>query len=152
MNPTPRSLGERSTREDIQMGTTMTAGTKPTRVAVETRNIAIARRALELVASERTPEVLAEVRELYAPGFRAYGPARARAFHEADAFEDVQLRIERMEASGSRVISRITLRGRHTGVFEGQEPSGRTMEARGVVVHRIEANRIVEAWAVLNWR
>ena len=122
------------------------------RAEVEARNIAIARRALKLVAQVRTPAVLAGMRELYAEGFRAYGPARARAFHEADAFDDVDLRIERMEASGPRVISRIVFRGRHTGVFEGQEPSGRMMEARGVVVHRIEAGRIVEAWAVLNWR
>lgn len=122
------------------------------RAELEARNIAIARRALELVAQRRTPEVVAEAAQLYADDFHAYGPARARAFHRADAFDEVELAIKGMEATGSRVVSRIHLLGRHTGVFEGLSPTGRLMEAQGIVVHRIEAGRIAEAWAVLRWR
>ena len=42
-------------------------------------------------------------------------------------------------------------RGRHTGSFEGHQPSGREMVASGFFVHRISDGRIAETWATLRW-
>ena len=68
------------------------------------------------------------------------------------AFSQPELRVERTDEVGDRVISHITFTGRHTGRHEGAEPTGREMQARGVIVHVLHDQQITDAWSVLHWR
>ena len=114
-------------------------------------------RAIELLFGDCDPH---EFDELYTSGFRYHEPRPELAGvgghrHICEdvlaGFSDVELRVISMEATTERVTTHFTLRGRHTGTFEGNEPTGRQIEARGLFVHRIEGGRIAEAWTVLRW-
>ena len=120
-------------------------------------NLALVSRALRLLITEATPQQLAE---LYAPDFRYHGPrreltgvqgARSISHDYAAGFSDAQFTVDSIEPIGDRVRTQISLRGRHTGRYEGHPPTGRVMEATGVFVHRVENGRIAEVWAVLHW-
>src|SRR5215208_7360229 len=64
------------------------------------------------------------------------------------AFSDVRyLMEERMAAEGNKVVSRLRIRGTlDQGPFMGFAPDGKEREARAIVIHRIEGDKIVEEW------
>ncbi len=120
-------------------------------------NLALVSRALGLLMTEATSEQLVEV---YTPGFRYHEPrvelagvpgARRICEKYLAGFSDVEMDVSSMDETGDRVTTHVTLRGRHTGCFDGHRPTGRLMEARGIFVHRVESGRIAEAWAMLRW-
>ena len=120
-------------------------------------NLELVSRALRLLIMDTTQEQLAA---LYAPGFRYHEPRRelfgvqgARNISRdyAAGFSEATFAIDSIEPIGDRVRTQISLRGRHTGHYEGHPPTGRVMEATGVFVHRIEHGRIAEVWAALHW-
>ena len=101
-----------------------------------------------------------ELSELYTPGFRGHGPrvelagvhgARRICETYLAGFSEAGFEVMRMEATTDRVTTHLRLHGRHTGTYEGHEPTGQEMEARCLFVHRMEDGRIAEAWAVLRW-
>ena len=118
---------------------------------------AVVRRALALLFTEREPR---ELSELNMPGFRYHEPrmelagihgARRICERYMAGFSEATFEVTSMEATEERVTTHLKLRGRHTGAYEGHEPTGQVIEARCLLVHRMEDGRIAEAWAVLRW-
>ena len=118
---------------------------------------AVVRRAVGLLFTAGEP---GELSELYTPGFR-HGESRMElaGIHGARricdrylaGFSEATFEVTSMEATEERVTTHLKLRGRHTGAYEGHEPTGQVREARCLIVHRVEDGRIAEAWAVLRW-
>ncbi len=137
----------------------MTVATDTLRTSTEQQdaNIALVSRAMELLLVDADPE---EIAELYDPRFRYHEPRHELsgvpgALRICDdylaGFSDVEAEVDSIEAIGDRVKVQITLRGHHTGSFEGHQPSGRQMVATGLFVHRVSDGRIAETWATLRW-
>lgn len=61
-------------------------------------------------------------------------------------FPDLTLTEEDTIVEGEKVVSRLTIRGTHEGVFIELEPTGTTIESAGVVINRIEDGKLVESW------
>jgi predicted ester cyclase len=51
-----------------------------------------------------------------------------------------------MIAEGDLVVTRVTARGTHTGVWQGIEPTGSDIQLHGINIDRIEAGLIAEHW------
>ena len=66
------------------------------------------------------------------------------------AFPDLVETIEDLVAEGDRVVERFTLRGTHLGEFMGIAPTGRSVSWTGIVIYRIEDERIAECWVEPN--
>lgn len=65
------------------------------------------------------------------------------------AFPDLQLQIADLFAEGDKVAVRFVAPGTHTGDFLGIAPTGKKVTWKGIVIYRVEAGKIAEAWA--NW-
>ncbi len=63
-----------------------------------------------------------------------------------DAFPDLQLTVEDLLAEGDRVAARVRGRGTHQGELMGIAPTGRSFEASGITIIRLEDGRIAEEW------
>ncbi len=118
---------------------------------------AVVRRALRLLFTEGEPR---ELSELYTSRFRYHEPrmelagihgARRICERYLDGFSEAMFEVTSMEATENRVTTHLTLRGRHTGAYEGRQPTGQEIEAQCLLVHRMEDGRIAEAWGVLRW-
>ena len=59
---------------------------------------------------------------------------------------DYNVSVEEMVAEGNKVAVRLTGRGTHRGSFYGEAPTGRSIVAHGMMIHRLEGSRIVEIW------
>jgi len=114
-------------------------------------NKALAVRSWEIV-NQRNPDVIDEV---YAPDFVWHEPDQdiqgskeARQFVGMffDAFPDINIAIEDVIAEGDRVVTRWTIRGTHQGELMGIAPTERQIELKGITIHRIEGDKIVEEW------
>ena len=66
------------------------------------------------------------------------------------AFPDLQFTLEQTVPSEDRVASHITMRGTHTGQWMGVSPSGKQISIEMIVIHRIEARKIVEDWVLVD--
>ena len=62
------------------------------------------------------------------------------------AFTDRHFTIEELIAEGDLVATRTTLRGIHTGDFQGLPPTGKQLVATGLTLERIKDGKIVERW------
>jgi steroid delta-isomerase-like uncharacterized protein len=60
------------------------------------------------------------------------------------SFGDLRHDVEETIAAGDRVVVRATLRGTHSGVFEGLEPTGKRIEVGQIVIFRLEGDRVAE--------
>lgn len=61
-------------------------------------------------------------------------------------FPDGQWRIEDQIAEKSRVVTRWTFTGTHTGTFMGIESTSRQVHITGICIDRIADGKIVEEW------
>lgn len=95
------------------------------------------------------PHVHCSGPERHVCGVRGARPADRSLFA---AFSEPELTVDRIEEFGDRVISHVRFSGRHTQSYRGVAPSGRRMQARGVIVHDLADGRIRDAWSVLHWR
>lgn len=68
----------------------------------------------------------------------------------ANAFPDLRFTIEQTVASEDRVASHMTMRGTHSGEWMGVSPSGKQISITMIVIHRIEARKIVEDWVLVD--
>ncbi len=82
-----------------------------------------------------------------APG---QGPGREgfRAFFTelTTAFPDATIEEAHSVATDDHVAIAYTLTGTHRGPFHGVEPTGKSIEVRGVQIGRLEDGKIVERW------
>ncbi|MGE5243148.1 MAG: ester cyclase [Betaproteobacteria bacterium] len=69
----------------------------------------------------------------------------------AAAFPDTQYTIEDLIAEGDRVVLRVTTRGTNLGEFLGRPATRRRVTFTGIVIYRIENNRICESWAEIDF-
>ena len=67
------------------------------------------------------------------------------------AFPDAHHRVDDLVAEGDRVVLRTTARATHRGEFEGIPATGRAVEFTGLVVYRIEGDRIAESWGEIDF-
>jgi steroid delta-isomerase-like uncharacterized protein len=92
---------------------------------------------------------LAVAEEILAPDYVHHDPATAEAGsgieglermvgYYREAFPGFQITLEDQIASGDRVVERWTGRGTH--------PSGQTVRATGISIHRIADGKIAETW------
>jgi predicted ester cyclase len=65
------------------------------------------------------------------------------------AFPDITVTTDLRCVSGLKVVSWVTMRGVHTGPWQGVPPTGRQVTIRTVTQHRIEKGRIVEDWVIV---
>jgi steroid delta-isomerase-like uncharacterized protein len=62
------------------------------------------------------------------------------------AFPDLEHTVEEMIAEGNTVAARWTVRGTHTGTFQGIAPTGNPVTNTGITVHHMRDGRIAETW------
>ncbi len=62
------------------------------------------------------------------------------------AFADLRVTIEDMVAEGDKVVKRFTLRGTHTGDFDGLPPTGKQFTLEGITIVRLADAKIQEIW------
>ena len=67
------------------------------------------------------------------------------AFFEV-VFPKYELIAEDMVAEGHKVAVRVVLRGVHKGEFMGLPPTNIAVEVPGMLIYRIEDNKIVQHW------
>jgi len=62
------------------------------------------------------------------------------------AFPDVKIAIEDIFAEDNYVIFRSIMRGTHKGVFQGIEPTGKSITVTLIDIIRVEHGKFVEHW------
>jgi len=61
-----------------------------------------------------------------------------------ESFADLTHDVHETIAAADRVVARMTLRGTHTGMFEGRAASGRTIGVGQISIFRVADDRITE--------
>ena len=85
-------------------------------------------------------------------------PAATRAIAEewTEAFPDWRFQVEELIAEGDRVAAHLPYSGTHRGRVAGVEATGRSCTVDEIVIFRLAAGKIVEAWEVYDeagmWR
>jgi len=62
------------------------------------------------------------------------------------AFSDRQFTIEDMVADGDQVATRVSMRGVHTGKWQGYAPSGKQFFAMVLSIERVKDGKIIDRW------
>ena len=75
------------------------------------------------------------------------GVRRANALLRA-AFPDTVHFIDDQVAEGDKVVTRLRGRATFTGEILGIPPNGQVVEIGGIIIHRLQAGKLVEHWAV----
>ncbi len=65
-------------------------------------------------------------------------------------YPDFRMTVEQQIAEGEWVVSRVTARGTHQGVWLGMKPTGKLLEMTGVNIDRVVGGRIVEHGGAAN--
>ena len=66
----------------------------------------------------------------------------------ARAFSDLSLVIQDMVAEADRVATRMTVRVRHTGTFQGIAPTEREIAFASMWLYHIVDHHVVESWSI----
>jgi steroid delta-isomerase-like uncharacterized protein len=66
------------------------------------------------------------------------------------AFPDLHCTIEDEIREGNKFAAHWTMRGTHRGLFLGNRPTGRQVEARGMIFAHTANSRIVEDWTLVD--
>ncbi|HMK48132.1 MAG TPA: ester cyclase [Methanocella sp.] len=103
------------------------------------------RRNLGVVDELFSPEYVHHTPDVpsYAMNFQDY---RKRELQMANAFPDFCCRVEDQIAEGDRVTTRLVMEGTQTGNLPNIPATGRKIEVRSIVVHRIENGKFKEGW------
>lgn len=78
------------------------------------------------------------------------GGAKAHIISVRETYPDLNISIERQIAEGEWVVTCITARGTHKGVWIGIKPTGKKVAFTGVNVDRIVEGKIVEHGGAAN--
>jgi steroid delta-isomerase-like uncharacterized protein len=65
------------------------------------------------------------------------------------SFPDLRFNIEQMIGERDRVVSQLVMEGTHQGTWMGISPTGKKIQIRMMTIHRIENNKIVEDWVLV---
>jgi predicted ester cyclase len=76
--------------------------------------------------------------------------ARDHVLGVRQTYPDLHLTIEQQIAEGEWVVTRVTARGTHEGVWLGMRPTGEKLEMTGVNIDRVVDGRIVEHGGAAN--
>ena len=63
-----------------------------------------------------------------------------------EGFPDLTISLEGVMAEGDRVTARVTMRGTHSGEFQGTAPTNKRVEVKAIDIFRIEDGKILEHW------
>ena len=87
-----------------------------------------------------------------APAGLPPGRLGVKALHDAffAAFADFHAVIQDQIAEGDKVVTRKTLRGRHTGAWQGLPATGREVAIAVIDIVRITDGQVVEHWNVVD--
>ncbi len=106
-------------------------------------------------------EAESDLSAVYASDVVLHGPAerfegidgiRQAALETRAAFSDIEFRVDEMTSRESdRVVTKIVGRSRHTGPFQGAQPTDKWVQVNGIVISRLEGGRIVEEWRNMSW-
>ena len=66
------------------------------------------------------------------------------------AFPDMQTKIEHIVAENDLVVVFLNFTGTHKGEFQGTQPTGKKVNIRSADLYRIENEKIVEHWDVVD--
>lgn len=67
------------------------------------------------------------------------------------AFPDLRYSIEDIYSEGNMVFVRSKVTGTNTGEFRGRSPTGRRFEVWQIDAYRVESDRIVEHWDMVDF-
>ncbi|HEX8566494.1 MAG TPA: ester cyclase [Pyrinomonadaceae bacterium] len=127
----------------------------------EEPNKIIVRRFIEELWNERKLDVADEI---FAPDCLTHqlqsGAAISAASRNPEAvkthvagwlqgFPDLRFTAEQMFGEANRVMTQLLMKGTHTGDWLGIEPTGKEITIRLIVIHRIENEKIVEDWVLV---
>ncbi len=98
----------------------------------------------DAIANVCTPDYVGHLSG--APGPMDYAGHKQFGLAFQSAFPDVSHTIEDQIAEADRVVTRVTVRGTHTGNLMGLPPSGRPMAMTGISIFKIVDGRIAEEW------
>ncbi len=76
--------------------------------------------------------------------------ARQHVLGVRNTYPDLHLTVEQQIAEGEWVVTRVTARGTHSGVWLGMKPTGKTVEMTAVNIDRVVDDRIVEHGGAAN--
>ena len=62
------------------------------------------------------------------------------------AFPDMAVKVEHLVADEDNVAFAYTLTGTNEGPFQGHEPTGKSIQVRGMQISRFEDGKMVERW------
>ncbi|HJN93393.1 MAG TPA: ester cyclase [Dehalococcoidia bacterium] len=106
-------------------------------------------------------EADADLAAIYSADVVLHGPAeqfvgldgiKQAAEATRSAFSDIEFRIAEMTADeNDKVVTKIVGRSRHTGPFQGAQPSGKWVQVNGIVISRLQEGQIVEEWRNMTW-
>ena len=65
------------------------------------------------------------------------------------SFPDLRFRIEQMVSEGDRVVMQLLMEGTHQGAWMGIPASGKKVQIRMFTVHRVEQDKIIEDWVLV---
>jgi predicted ester cyclase len=87
------------------------------------------------------------------PGTNNYGLDALRAYHQSlftdfSAFSNVLIEILQQVAEGDRIVTHITARGQHRGLFYEMPPTGKNILISTIRIDRIQDGKIAEHWSV----
>jgi predicted ester cyclase len=66
------------------------------------------------------------------------------------AFPDLHCTVEDEIRVGDKLAGHWTMRGTHKGLFMGNPPTGKEMQARGIIFARFEKELMVEYWMLID--
>ncbi len=117
-------------------------------------NKAIARRVYEIISAgdfDRAEEIVdpsAPDNEMLLgdPPAKLIDTFKETFLEAREGFPDLTIAVEDVMAEGDRVTARVTMRGTHSGEFQGIAPTGKRVEVKAIDMFRIEGGKIVEHW------
>ncbi len=62
------------------------------------------------------------------------------------AFSDIKTTVEDQVAEGDKVVSRVTMRCRQTGPYQGFKPTGKPVTITFIDISRVRGGKIEEEW------
>lgn len=106
---------------------------------------------------------LTAIERVYDPRFVAHFPDSSNFPHREgqdhvrtgitrirEAFPDWFEEVQDLLVDGDKVVTRYLSTGTHRGEFYGLAPTGRRIAIREISIYRIERDRIVEQWCMLD--
>ena len=64
------------------------------------------------------------------------------------AFPDIAMTLDDVFGEGDKVVVRYTMRGTHSGPFQGVAATGKTIEVPGIGIYRVAGGKIDASWVV----